>query len=71
MTNEVLIAGAYAYITTVLGGVVFAFFYLVSWCREITTQAAAIARIAETATIQVDHKLDRLLDSGRDHRSLA
>ena len=69
MTNEVLIAGAYAYTTTVLGGMVFAFFYLISWCREIMAQltiaasAAATAGIlAQTTTESVDRKLARLLD---------
>ena len=73
MPDAVLIAGAYAYTTTVLGGTVFDFFYLVSWCRELVAQLAAAstaaslasitaASIAKTTTDILDRKLDRLLE---------
>ena len=76
MPAAVLIAGAYAYTTTVLGGTIFAFFYLVSWCREIAgqlatasaaaAQAAALTAVAAKITADtLDRKLDQLLERPR------
>ena len=73
MSDSMLITGSYAYTTTVLGGTVFAFFYLVSWCREIVAQLASAAAASATSAAQatllarittesLERKLDRLLE---------